>query len=147
MIQSAIDYAQDLQRGLRGRPRDAASRGEQVACGVTAPARQQQPDQRPPVGLAARVPHARRKKAGLKRFDAWAHHPYYGGADRDADDAAATANGGAPTAITLGNISIADRPRSTQLYGAKPIWITEYGYQTNPPDRTSASPGRSRRAT
>ena len=22
----------------------------------------------------------------------------------------------------------------TQLYGAKPLWITEYGYQTNPPD-------------
>jgi hypothetical protein len=22
----------------------------------------------------------------------------------------------------------------TQLYGSKPLWITEYGYQTNPPD-------------
>ena len=24
----------------------------------------------------------------------------------------------------------------TRLYGKKPIWITEYGYQTRPPDRT-----------
>jgi hypothetical protein len=23
----------------------------------------------------------------------------------------------------------------TRLYGRKPIWIDEYGYQTNPPDR------------
>jgi hypothetical protein len=22
----------------------------------------------------------------------------------------------------------------TRLYGPKPLWITEYGYQTNPPD-------------
>src|SRR3712207_7058823 len=25
--------------------------------------------------------------------------------------------------------------RSTRRWGRKPIWITEYGYQTNPPDR------------
>ena len=24
----------------------------------------------------------------------------------------------------------------TQLYGPKHLWITEYGYQTNPPDKT-----------
>ena len=24
----------------------------------------------------------------------------------------------------------------TRLYGSKRVWITEYGYQTNPPDRT-----------
>ena len=36
---------------------------------------------------------ARRKKAGLKRFDAWAHHPYYGVAARDPDDAPRHANG------------------------------------------------------
>src|SRR5205085_1545460 len=23
----------------------------------------------------------------------------------------------------------------TQLYGRKPIWVDEYGYETNPPDR------------
>ena len=23
----------------------------------------------------------------------------------------------------------------TRYFGAKPLWLTEYGYQTNPPDR------------
>ena len=43
------------------------------------------------------------------------------------------ARGAAPTAVTLGNISDLIR-LVTQLYGNKRIWITEYGYQTNPPD-------------
>jgi hypothetical protein len=31
----------------------------------------------------------------------------------------------------------------TQLFGKKPLWLTEYGYQTNPPDRVlGVSPGR-----
>jgi hypothetical protein len=42
-------------------------------------------------------------------------------------------NGGAPTAVTFGNISDLIKV-VTQLYGNKRIWITEYGYQTNPPD-------------
>ena len=32
------------------------------------------------------------KKAGLKKFDAYAHHPYYGRNDRDADHEAVDAN-------------------------------------------------------
>ena len=44
-----------------------------------------------------------------------------------------TAKGAPATAVTLANIS--DLIRTvTQLYGNKRIWITEYGYQTNPPD-------------
>ena len=35
--------------------------------------------------------------------------------------------------MTLGNISVLIK-LVTQLYGNKRIWITEYGYQTNPPD-------------
>jgi hypothetical protein len=38
-----------------------------------------------------------------------------------------------PTAITLGNISILTAEIS-RLYGAKKLWVTEYGYQTRPPD-------------
>ena len=38
------------------------------------------------------------------------------------------------TAITLGNINLLVA-EVTRLYGNKRIWITEYGYQTNPPDR------------
>ena len=37
-------------------------------------------------------------------------------------------------AVTLGNINELIR-ELTRLYGNKRLWITEYGYQTNPPDR------------
>ena len=37
--------------------------------------------------------------------------------------------------IQLGNINIL-LALVTKLYGPKHLWITEYGYQTNPPDRT-----------
>ena len=35
--------------------------------------------------------------------------------------------------MTLGNIGDLIKAL-TQLYGNKRLWITEYGYQTNPPD-------------
>ena len=66
-------------------------RGEQVACGVTAPRGNNNPTSaRPSVSPLAFL-RARSKKAGLKTFDAWAHHPYYGERRRDADDEAGTA--------------------------------------------------------
>jgi hypothetical protein len=40
----------------------------------------------------------------------------------------------APTAVTLGNINLLIS-EVTRLWGNKRIWVTEYGYQTNPPDR------------
>ena len=74
------------------------------------------------------------KKAGLKTFDAWAHHPYYAGPSDQPTTKPVTAKGAPATAVTLGNISDLIR-EVTRLYGNKRIWITEYGYQTNPPDR------------
>ncbi len=44
----------------------------------------------------------------------------------------ATRNVG-PHAIELGNIGTLIA-KLTRLYGPKPVWITEYGYQTKPPD-------------
>ena len=38
------------------------------------------------------------------------------------------------TAVTLGNIGDLTKELS-RLYGNKPLWVTEYGYQTRPPDR------------
>ena len=38
------------------------------------------------------------------------------------------------TAITLGNIDVLIK-ELTRLYGPKRVWLTEYGFQTNPPDR------------
>ena len=65
---------------------------------------------------------------GLRNFDAWAHHPYYG----SPWETPATRNVGA-RAIGLGNIDTLIS-EVTSLYGRKPLWITEYGYQTKPPD-------------
>jgi hypothetical protein len=45
-----------------------------------------------------------------------------------------TAKGAPATAVTLGNLNDLIH-EVTVLYGNKRIWITEYGYQTNPPDR------------
>ena len=41
-----------------------------------------------------------------------------------------------PNAVTLANIGDL-QTELKRLYGPKPIWITEYGYQTSPPDRVA----------
>jgi hypothetical protein len=69
----------------------------------------------------------------LKTFDAWAHHPYYSGPSDTPTTKPVGARGGPATAVTLGNFSDLTKVL-TQLYGNKRVWITEYGYQTNPPD-------------
>ena len=70
------------------------------------------------------------KEAGAK-FDVYAHHPY-----TPAEDLVSPATPPkARTTVTMGNIDtlIAELDR---LYGkGKHVWITEYGYQTNPPDQ------------
>ena len=38
-----------------------------------------------------------------------------------------------PRAVELGNFGTLVN-QVTELYGRKPLWITEYGYQTRPPD-------------
>jgi hypothetical protein len=73
------------------------------------------------------------KNDGLKTFDAWAHHPYYAGPSDQPTTKPVTAKGAPATAVTLGNIGDLIK-LVTRLYGNKRIWITEYGYQTNPPD-------------
>ena len=100
---------------------------EKVACGVTGPrgnntARQRRPSISPLFFLQG-------MKRYRARFDAYAHHPYYGHRSEGPN----TPPPG-PRAVTLGNI---DKLIGllTQLYGRKRVWITEYGYQTRPPDR------------
>jgi hypothetical protein len=107
--------------------------GERVGCGATSPRGNNYPNStRPSISPIAFLVAA--KKAGLATFDAWAHHPYYQ-SPRDTPVTIPLAPNGAPaTAVRLGNISSLIRA-VTALYGNKRIWITEYGYQTNPPDR------------
>jgi hypothetical protein len=101
---------------------------EEVACGATAPRGNNDPNtSRASITPVAFLRSA--KKFGLRTFDAWADHPYYG----DPTQTPATSNPGGG-AIELGNIDTLIGA-VTKLYGDKPIWITEYGYQTNPPDQ------------
>jgi hypothetical protein len=103
-------------------------KGEHVGCGVTAPRGNNNPRSvRPSTSPIAFLRAA--KVGGLRRFDAWAHNPYYGSKRESPRTRPPGRN-----AVTLANIDklIAE---VTRLYGRKPLWITEYGYQTNPPDR------------
>jgi len=128
VIQSAIDYTKICNAVYAGVHSTLLS-GEKVACGVTSPRGNDNPN-----GIRSTVDPLSFmracKKAGLKRFDAWAHHPYYG---RPTETPTTRPPEG--RAVTLGNFSDLVK-ELTRLYGPKRIWITEYGYQTNPPDRT-----------
>jgi hypothetical protein len=70
--------------------------------------------------LLAKVP-------GLK-FDAWAHHPY------------PTSPGLAPTQkvrypnVTLSTLPTFEKNLKASFHRAVPVWITEYGHETKPPD-------------
>jgi hypothetical protein len=132
IVQSAIDYAKICNAVYNGIHATLAT-GERVACGVTAPRGNNNPNA-PRSSVSPLAFLRASKKAGLKTFDAWAHHPYYSGPSDEPTTKPVTAKGAPATAVTLGNISDLIR-EVTRLYGNKRIWITEYGYQTNPPDR------------
>ena len=127
VVQSAVDYARICTAVYAG-VHTAGVPGDEVACGLTAPRGNNAPaGPRPSVAPLTFVDavHA----AGLKHFDAWAHHPY---PIRPSETP--TTKPDSATAVTLGDIgTLIDAV--TRYWGAKPIWITEYGYQTNPPDR------------
>ena len=126
VMQSAIDYTK-LCNAVYGGVHRTLIRGEKVACGATAPRGNNSPtSSRPTISPLAFMRAL--KSAGLRKFDAYAHHPYYGSKIETPSSKPAT------NAVTMGNINtlIAEL---TRLWGNKRLWITEYGYQTNPPDR------------
>jgi putative glycosyl hydrolase len=105
---------------------------ERVACGVTAPrGNNAAASARASVSPLAFLRAV--KKAGLRTFDAWAHNPYYSKPSETPTTKPSPPNGAKATAVVLGNLS-ALTATLNQLYGHKRIWITEYGYQTKPPD-------------
>ena len=131
-IQSAVDYTRictAIYKGIHG----TEFPGETVACGATGPRGNNQPgSSRPSVAPVTFL--IALKRAGLKTFDVYAHHPYYGSPTEGPTTKPPTQRKGVPaTAITLANISSLLSTLS-RLYGPKHLWITEYGYQTNPPD-------------
>ncbi len=125
-IQSAKDYAR-ICNAIYDGVHVTALTAQKVACGVTAPRGNNAPKQRRPSVSPLAFLRAM-KRYGVRDFDAYAHQPYYG-APRETPSTPPKAR----TAVTLGNI---DRliKEVTLLYGPKRIWLTEYGYQTRPPD-------------
>lgn len=99
------------------------SRGAKVAGGVTAP--------RGNTGGVSPLAWVAGMRAARARLDAYAHHPYpsHPGAESPSRGACRSCS-----VITMANLQ-----RLIALvgkdFGRKPIWLTEYAYQTNPPDR------------
>jgi hypothetical protein len=130
-VRSARDYARICNAIVVG-VHAVPPRGK-VACGVTAPRGNDDPrSTRPstsPLAFARAL-----AAAGAVGFEAYAHHPYYGAPVETPTTHPARGSRGKPvTAVTLANLGVLER-EVTRLFGPKRIWVTEYGYQTNPPD-------------
>ena len=126
VIQSAIDYAKICTAVFKG-VHSTLLTNEKVACGGTNPRGNNDPASYRPSTDPLTFMRAL-KSAGLKTFDAYAHHPYY----QSPTDTPAT-KPKAKNVVTLGNIDTLIT-QLTALWGKKRLWLTEYGYQTNPPD-------------
>jgi hypothetical protein len=126
--QSAFDYAKICSAVWSGVHATRIA-GEKVGCGVTGPRGNDAPrSSRPSTSPLVFMTWLRR--AGLRHFDAYAHHPYYGNRSERPGSVPRSKK-----AITLGNIGVLIK-QLNRLYGrSKRLWITEYGYQTSPPDR------------
>jgi hypothetical protein len=133
VIQSGRDYAKICNAVVQGIK--FVQRTSKVACGATAPRGNNNPNSSRP--SVSPIPFARAMKAGgATGFDAYAHHPYNGSpAETPTSKPPPGKRGQAPTAVTLGNFDSLVTELN-RLYGKRVrMWITEYGYQTNPPDR------------
>jgi len=136
VIESAIQYAKICNAVFRGihsvliSPQQGYVQNEQVACGVTGPKGNDAPGtSRASVDALSFLTAAHR--AGMKDFDVYAHHPYYAAPN---ESPRFVPTGRYKRRIQLGNIDLL-LALVTKYYGPKHLWITEYGYQTNPPDR------------
>jgi len=136
-IESAFQYAQICNAVYTGIHSVLISAergpipGEQVACGVTGPKGNDAPlTSRPSVDPLTFLSAAH--AYGMKTFDVYAHHPY---ANSGREAPSFVPKGKQRRRIQLGNINLL-LARINALYGPKHLWITEYGYETNPPDRT-----------
>jgi hypothetical protein len=126
-VQSAIDYARICNAVVVGV--HALFAHQLVACGVTAARGNNNPRTKyPSVSPVAFVDAMHR--AGARGFDAYAHQPYYG----SPRETPSTKPPGSH-AVTLANISVLERELRRLYRRAVPFWLTEYGYQTSPPDR------------
>ena len=137
-IQSGRDYAKLCNAVVSGIK--SVQRTSKVACGATGPRGNNNPNSSRP--SVSPIPFLRAMKAGgAKGFDAYAHHPYYGSpAETPSTKPPPGLRGQPPTAVTLGNIDVLIGELD-RLYGRQMrVWVTEYGYQTNPTDQIFGVP-------
>ena len=97
---------------------------ERVACGLTSPRGNNIPGSASPSHTP--LLFLRGMKRGGAKFDAYGHQPY---SLKNSPTWKPSGN----HMVSLGNISVLVQ-ELTRLYGKKRIWITEYGYESNPPD-------------
>jgi hypothetical protein len=100
----------------------AASPANRVAGGVTSP-------REAPSGMAP-LRFIQGMRAAHAKLDAYAQNPYPLSRTETPLQDTCEACG----YFTMGRLTEI-RAEVTRYFGAKPIWLTEYGYQTNPPDR------------
>ena len=146
-VQSAYDYARICNAVYAGIHSASISPGrpvpgEKVACGVTDPrGNDNAGSSRASVDPLSFLIAAH--KYGMKRFDVYAHNPY-ASAGNEAPSYVPT--GRFVRRVQLGNIGTL-LSEISRFYGPKHLWITEYGYQTNPPDRTILATTPAKQAT
>jgi hypothetical protein len=135
--QAAKQYARICNAIVQGIHAASRLRGEKVACGVTGPQGNNNPRSKrasiSPISFVRQM-----KRFGAKGFDAYAHHPYYGHPSETPSSRPRVVKGPRIVggAVRLGNIDELTR-EVTRLWGRKPLWLTEYAYQTKP-DRAFA---------
>jgi hypothetical protein len=127
-VQSAYDYAKICSAIWAGVHATRLA-GQKVACGATGPRGNDAPRSRRPSTSPLTFMRWLRR-AGLRRMDAYAHHPYYGHRSEKP-----TTKSRSKKAVTLGNIGDLIKQVNRSWGRRTRIWVTEYGYQTNPPDR------------
>jgi hypothetical protein len=132
-VESAFTYAKICNAVYNGvHSRDLGPLpDEHVACGVTDPKGNDAPaTSRPSVDPLTFLTAAH--KYGMKTFDVYAHNPYPDvGA---AESPTYVPKGKTARRIQMGNINTL-LALVSKYYGPKHLWITEYAYQTNPPNK------------
>ncbi len=98
----------------------ASSSRNRVGGGMTAPRGQLSP-----------VTWIRGMRAADAKLDAYAHNPYPVNPHAESPTSGACGYCRSITMATLGRLERA----TSRAWGSVPLWLTEYGYQTNPPDR------------
>ena len=108
----------------------ALDRANRVAGGATSP--------RPTPSGMSPVAFMRGMRAGRPRMDAYSHHPYPVTRRERPNGFHGNACRYCKGVLTMANLPLLLQ-EVRRDFGAKRIWLTQYGYQTNPPDPSGVS--------